>query len=194
MTRPWFWIVVLCIAWSVPLIKSLGAEYPDPPAGVERAAEIVALNDADGLPVTLANLKGHLVVVHSLDLAQPQATEADFVAFREMRDRLRGLGSSVVHIILCAGGDAEQVVALIDSKTARRPGNLFLLDPGWKTRTRLRTGCANEEPALILLDRHGRRRGDFVRSPEDLDRFAQTISLLANWLGSDPEPGTAIHR
>ena len=50
----------------------------------------------------------------------------------------------------------------------------------------LRAGSA--DASLFLLDRHARLRGVYGDGPDEADRFARESGMLANWVGSDPEP------
>lgn len=193
-TRPWFWLLLIGTLWGLPLLKSLQAQYPDPPTGYERTAEAFELVDAEGRPVRLEDLSGFLLVVQALDLADPEGAEEAFAIFRERKSRLRGLGALVHHVQLVESGEDGRLDALIDAKTARKPANLFLHDPGGAAWARLCEGAEPTGPLYLVLDRYGRRRGTFGPSEAEGDRFARLMTLLANWEGCDPPPGEPVYK
>jgi hypothetical protein len=194
LTRPWFWLLVLLPFWALPLVKSLGAEYPEPPPGHEREPETFRLADLEGRDVSAADLGGYLLVVRPLRMGTEEETEADFVAFRECKARLRGLGSTIVQVLLVDGGGGGRLEELVAAKRARKPNNLFLYDEGGVVLERLRASAANPTAEVLVLDRHARIRGAYDASAADGDRFAQDLGKLANWIGCDPPPGQGIRR
>lgn len=189
----WFWLLFLVPLWAVPLVKSLQAEFPEPPPGFDREPEAFALVDEDGRLVASSELVGYLLLVAPLSLASERSAEEDFEHFRRLKKRVRGLGSSVVQVLL-VDGDGEQLSALLDAKRGRKPSNLFLLDPGGSVHEGLRVSAGRPRAELFVLDRHGRLRGSYDRSIPDGDRLAQDLAVLANWLGSDPPLGEPVRR
>jgi hypothetical protein len=212
LTRPWFWIVLMALLCSVPLIKSLGAELPEPLPGWETLPLDLALDDVDGRPFDLADLAGHLVVIAELPLANGEVRDWTFSALRRLRKRMRGLGSAVVYVALGHGADRQSLATLVDERTARKPVNVFLFDPDHREMDRLRADVGGQSADFLLLDRHGRARGLYATprvepgmsdeqlsaARSDLDRVFDALvadaGQLANWARSDPEPGQPIER
>jgi len=192
MTRWWFWVLLVGTFWSFPLFKSLGAEYPDPLPGFDRAPEQREFTLADGRSVRLVELENQLVVVSTLDLVTPLAASRSFEAFRERRSRLRGLGPLVVHLVLVRSAEPDELDRFLDEMTARRPNNLFVLDDKNRELTAFRESAESTDASLFLLDRHARLRGVYGDGPDELDRFSRESGMLANWVGSDPEPGGEV--
>ena len=193
-TRFWFWALLLGSMWLFPLLKSLSVSYPDPVPGHERSAESYTLMEEGGELVSCAQLGGLIQLVQALDLSSSETAEADFASFRERKKRVRGLGSLIAHVVLVRGADREVLSALIDSKTARKPSNLFLLDPEGATMSALLASSGADQAEVFVLDRHGRIRGAYGSSEAEGNRFAQDIGALANWQGSDPELGAPVTR
>lgn len=192
--RWWFWLIFLVPFWVIPLAKSLQAEYPDPPPGHERSPEAFQLTDVDGRVVSLSDLEGYLVVVVPLSMASEQSTQEDFVRFRELKKRLRGLGSMVVYAVLVDGGEGRHLEALLEKMRARKPNNLFLRDAGGAVHAQLLASAAVPGAELLVLDRHGRIRGASSATLAEGDRFARTLTLLANWSGCDPPLGEPVRK
>lgn len=206
--RPWFWALFVGTLFSMPLIKGLGAEYPDPLPGMDRTPSQFTLQDEDGKTVSLADLAGYLVVATELPLASGTARDFTMNTMRAVRKRLRGLGSSVVFVVLCHGAGASELSALLDEWTARKPVNVFLLDTDREAMADLRHEGGSQSADWFLLDRHGRIRGVYgVPDADDtgdeqarkrhakavdaeMDRMIMDAGQLANWAGSDTAPGT----
>lgn len=207
LTRPWFWLLFVGLLFSVPLIKGLGAGYPQPLPGVERARTDFELPDEQGQPVRLADLAGHLVVLTELPLANAVQSGQSMAALQALRKRLRGLGSAVVFVSLAHGADAAALSALLDEWTARKPVNVFLLDDGRAVLERLREEAGSASADFLLYDTHGRLRGVYGLAASDrpmsaqgeaarqaldeanqteIDRLVQEAGQLANWAASDP--------
>lgn len=192
IARPWFWILLMAVAWILPLVKSLGGTFPDPPAGFDREPESFTLPGIEGESVQLTDLAGYLVVVQSMDMSSTEQLESDFVTFRELRDRLRAMGSLMVHVLLVEGGDIESLKTFVTAKKARKPNNIFLLDENGATYSTLLASSGLPNATLLLLDRHGRLRGSYDSTPEDAQLFNRAVTLLGNWEGCDPELGEPV--
>ncbi len=194
MTKPWFWVLLVGSFWSMPLFKSLGAEYPDPPPGFERTPESREFALTDGRTVSLAELKNQLLVVCTLDLSSSETSDKSFEEFRIRRSRLRGLASMVVYLVLVRGGESVELDRLIEEKTARRPNNLFVMDLEGEELLYFRQAADDPRSSVFLLDRHARLRGHYRSGSSEADRLARESGILANWVGADPEPGEAVER
>lgn len=197
LTRWWFWLAVLGLLWSFPLVKSLGAKFPDPLPGIDSDPVEFTLTDIDGRQVSPADLDGYLKLVSELPLANRAEAEATLAWMRRLRTRLRGLGSSVVYVTLCQGGTPADVVDLLAAADEpRKPVNVYLMDDDRATMAWLRREAGSETADILLLDRHGRVRGVFGRregearmSDDEVDRLVAATGQLANWVGEDPTPG-----
>jgi hypothetical protein len=205
--RPWFWLLFVGTLFSIPLIKGLGAEFPEPLPGLDRAPSQFALLSEDGTTVQLSDLAGYLVVATELPLANGVARQDAMTRMRALRKRLRGLGSSVVFVMLCHGAGAPELTALLDEWSARKPVNVFLLDSDRDAMADLRHEGGSESAEWFLLDRHGRIRGVYgvpaAADPSDerahtqrlvaleaeMDRLIIDAGQLANWADSDTPPG-----
>jgi len=197
-THPVTWLALIGLLWGLPLLKSLRATYPEPPPGFDRPAEAFSLVDSEGRPVALDDLQGFLLVVQPLDLASESAP-ADFDTFRARKKRLRGLGSLVHHVLLVQGAEGDELAGFLDERTARKPSNLFLLDPGGHIWTELaEPGDAAavpgvEAPSHLVLDRRGRLRGTYDDTEASEVALARLLTLLGNWEGCDPPLGEPVH-
>jgi hypothetical protein len=192
LTRPWFWVIFVASLWVVPLIKGLGAEFPDPIPGYDTEALAFELATDEGRRVSLADLRGNLVLVAELPLANAVEAEAAIESLRVRRKRLRGLGSLAVNVMLAHGAGADPLAAAIDENRARKPTNVFLLDEGRATFERLCIEAGHADARILLFDRHGRLRGAYGAGEEELDRCVAATGQLANWSGSDPPIGEPV--
>ena len=203
---PWLWLLLIAALFSMPLLKSLGAEYPDPLPGMDRVPSEFTLKDERGEEVSLSDLTGHLVVLSELPLANGTETETVMRGMRALRKRLRGLGSMVVFCTLAHGGDAARLSAVLDEWTARKPVNVFLLDPDRETLEQLRFEARSPSADFLLFDRHGRLRGVYgmgetltatseservridASNRAEMDRLVHQAGQRANWAASDLPP------
>lgn len=186
--RLWPWLLLVGTLFSLPLLKNLEAELPDPLPGIDTTPLTFSLPTETGEQVSLSDLAGHLLVITELPLANRSQIDATFAGIRHVRKRLRGLGSMVVFVMLCHGGDAEQLSLLLDEKRARKPVNVFLLDQGRATSSWLRRQAGSESAEFFLADRHARLRGLYHNTEEAVDRLVSSAGQLANWIESDPAP------
>ena len=186
--RPWVWLLLVGTLFSLPLIKSGTNELPPVPPGIDGESLEFHLPDETGTEIALADLAGHLLVITDLPLANGTATEATFEGIIALRKRLRGLGSAVVYVVLCHGGSAAELSALLDEKRARKPVNLFLLDEGRGTAAWLRRTAGSESAAFFLLDTHRRLRGVYPGTQRGVDELVHLAGMLANWPEADPAP------
>lgn len=191
-TRPWFWVLSLGALWSLPLIKSLSVDFPEPVPGFERPAEHFDLLEEGGRRVRCADLAGQILIVEALDFGSFEAAEADLVDFRVRKKRWRGLGSLVTYVLLVQGGEHDALSDFLTRKTARKPNNLFLRDEQGALLSELRRAAGRPDAQSIVLDRHGRLRGAYGATEAEGDRMARDLASLANWEASDPELGQAV--
>ena len=189
LTSPWAWLLILAAGFAIPLIKALRAELPPPLPGADRPAQQSELPDDSGAPRSLAELRGHLVIVSPLPMANAVERDAAFDGLRRLRKRLRNLGREVAFYTVCSGGDAASLGALLDAKKARRPTELYLLDAGGEEFERLARNSGAASASFVLLDRHGRARGVYGESQAELDRLVEQAGFLANWVEQDPPDG-----
>lgn len=197
VTRWWFWLGLLLVLWMFPLIKSLGAEFPEPLRGMRGEPIDFELPDEQGELVALHEMRGDLVLIAELPLANRTEAELTLERMRRLRKRMRGLGSGVIYLSLAHGGPVSDLTDLLDAGTERaKPVNAFLMDEDRAIMSWLRREAGSERADVFLLDRHGRVRGIYGRRPDEVlmsdaevDRLVQETGQLANWVGQDPEPG-----
>jgi hypothetical protein len=191
LTHPLAWLALIGTLWGLPLLKSLRATYPEPPPGHERTPESFVLTDSEGRELRRADLEGFLLVVQPLDLREAEEAQAAFERFRARKKRLRGLSSLVHHVLLVDGASPETLGTFLDERTARKPSNLFLLDPGGEVWAAL-AGEAAPGATHLVLDRRGRLRGGFDDSAGGEADLNRLLTLLANWEGCDPPVGEPV--
>lgn len=186
LTSPWAWVLIVAVGFCIPLVKALRSQLPPPLPGMQREAQESALLDDTGALRSLSELRGHLVIVTALTMANSVEQTAAFDGLRRLRKRLRGLGTEVAFFTICNGGDAAALGALLDEKKARRPTELYVLDPSDAEFARLAKGAGAASASFLLLDRHGRPRGAYGESQDELDRLVEQTGQLANWVAQDP--------
>lgn len=178
LTRPLFWVLLIAASFGIPLIKGLNKDLPPVPPGTDNRPAVFALPDEHGAIVRSEDLRGSLLVVTDLPLANQAERERGFDGIRALRKRLRGMGSAVKFVVLCHGGDAAALSALLDAKTARKPVNVFLLDEGHEEMDALRRVAGAASARFLLLDRHGRPRGAWGDSEADVDEMVWLVGVL----------------
>ncbi|MHC5212196.1 MAG: hypothetical protein ACYTG2_15875 [Planctomycetota bacterium] len=185
LVRPWFWVAIVALGFAIPLLKSIGRELPPPLPGQDGPALVLSLHDESGALRQLDELRGRIVIVTALSLANATEREATFDSLRVLQKRLRGLTPVLGWAVLCPGGSAAELAALLDAKKARRPYHLYLLDEGGAGMDRLCAESGSPSARLLLLDRHGRARGTYGDGEDEIDRLVAHAGELANWPGQD---------
>jgi len=188
LARPWFWALAIAALFSFPLVKALSSRLPAPLPGEHGPVLDLELPDETGAPVSLHELRGHLVLVTALPLANAVASEETLSGLYRLRKHLRGLDKAVAFVMLCRGGGTAQLLPLLDERKARKPLNLFLLDEQGAEFTRLAALAGSPDAEWLLLDRHGRARGVYAGDDAALQNLVRDTGLLANWAGQDPPP------
>ena len=198
IARPWFWVLAIGTLWLLPLVKSLGAELPDPLPGMDGVPVVLQGQAENGEQVSLANLEGYLVLATSASLADGAATNRALTELRKIRKRMRGLGSSVVYLVLLLDAELAEMGPLLDSNGLRKPTEVFLLDPEGQALEALRAasgpvlGEGEGAPVYFLIDTRGRMRGAYGRATAALDRMILDTGQIANWRASDPPIGEKL--
>lgn len=181
-------MLVVGVMFSVPLVKSLRKEMPDRLPGEDTTPLVLQLPDETGAAFELASVRGRIVVLTSLPLANSTARDETFDGIRTLRKRLRGLADAVHYVVLCKGGDAAALSVLLDKRHARKPTVHYVLDAEGRELDRLRKAAGAPSAVFLLLDRYSRVRGVYADTPSDLDRLVTHTGQLANWPGQDPPP------
>ncbi|RKY16320.1 MAG: hypothetical protein DRQ55_18220 [Planctomycetota bacterium] len=185
--KPWLWALLVGSLFSLPLLKG-HRDLPEPPPGIDSAPLAFTLTDAEGRTVSLSDLHGHLVVLSEVPLANAVEAHRAIDGLNALRKRLRGLGSAVVYVQLCHGGDAATLGELLDTRRVRKPLNVFLLDEDRAIAAWLRREAGSESAAFFLLDRYGRLRDVTAPTQRGMDELIATCGLLANSVRADPPP------
>lgn len=191
LARWWFWPLFIAVLFSFPLIKGLGARLPDAPPGVDNAPMHFELPDDQGRVVSRADLAGHLLVITELAYLNVAQHDEPLKRLRELRKRLRGLGSTVVFVVMAHGATPDELAAFVDEHTARKPQNVWLVDEDRAVFTALCRDARAPSARMLLLDSHGRLRALYGEDPAELDTLVTTAGILANWRGADPAPDAA---
>jgi hypothetical protein len=186
LTRPLFWIAIVAAGFAIPLLKSFDRELPPRLPGEDGPGLLLSLPDESGALRQLDELRGRIAIVTALPLANATERERTFEALRVLQKRLRSLTPVLGWALLCPGGDAQALGALLDAKIARRPHHLYLLDAGGAGMAKLAAEAGSPSARLLLLDRHGRARGAYGDGEAELDRLVLHAGQLANWPAQDP--------
>jgi hypothetical protein len=188
LQRWWFWVGLMALLWLFPLWKSLTADLPARLPGEDGPALDVSLDDELGRPFRLADLRGRVVVLTALPLAEARARDATWGRLVKLRKRLRGLDQALVYAVLAQGGSAADLHGWLEEHRAPRPELFFGMDEGGAEMKRLcaQAGAASAE--FLLIDRHGRIRGAYGGEPAEVERLIVHAGQLCNWEGQDPPP------
>ncbi len=184
--RPIFWVLLIGVLWSLPLIKSLTSEMPDMLPGFDDAPLEFALVDDTGREIAAEDLRGHLLIITEMTLANADAMNATFDDLRGLRKRVRGLGHAALFVVFCHSGKPSDLTTLLDDRKARKPANVFMLDPDRAAFEDVRRQARSRSATFFITDTHGRVRGVYGAEEEDRDRMVGALGLLANWRASDP--------
>ena len=190
--KPWFWALLILTLVSFPLVKSRLSGFPEPPPGHDSDPVELSFQGYDGRTVSVADLKGYLLVVSELPIGSKEQFEQTFDEWRVLKKRLKGLGFAVAYVQLVHGGDAAQLKALLAEKKGEKVSNIYMMDPERQGIARLRKLGSAPASEFFLLDSHGRMRGTYPTTEGGLTRLVFAAGVLANWRGSDPELGQPI--
>jgi len=185
VATPWFWAVLLGLAFLMPIFKALRAELPDAPPYLSEPLEL-ALRDAEGEPFALSDLRGRLVIATGVPLASETAAHDAIDELVSLQKRLKGVVDVMAYLMLAHGGGTDALGELLDSRTLRKPGNVPAWDAGREALTRLREEAGSRTADFLLIDRHGRLRGAFAADDASIDALVLQTGLLANWTAADP--------
>jgi len=188
LQRWWFWAALVGALWTFPLWKSLTAELPPRLPGEDGPTLELSLPDELGGTLTLSALRGRLLLVSALPLAEARARDEAWQRLARLRKRLRSLDPELDLVVLAQGGDAGDLVPWLQALHGARPGLHFGLDAGGAQMRRLCGQAGAPSAEFVLLDRHGRLRGAYGGETAELDRLAEQAGHLANWRAQDPEP------
>jgi len=192
LDKPWFWVIFILTLVLFPLAKSLLSGFPDPPPGHDSDPVELSFQANDGRSVSIADLKGYLLVVSELPIGSNEQFERTFDEWRVLKKRLKGLGFAVAYVQLVHGGDAAELQSLLAAKKGQKASNIYLMDPERQGIAKLRKLGSAPASDFFLLDSHGRMRGTYPTTEGGLQRLVFAAGVLANWRGSDPELGQPI--
>jgi hypothetical protein len=184
LQRWWFWTALIAALWSFPLIKSLRAPLPPRLPGEDGPALMAELPDERGGTMVLDGLRGRVLIVTPLPLAEARARDLTWEELVKLRKRLRGLDKALEYVILGQGGTADDLRAWLEEHHAPRPELHFGLDDG-ATWRRLTAQADAPGAEFLLLDRHGRIRGVYGAEAAELDRLVEHAGQLCNWPAED---------
>lgn len=185
--RWWFWVAVLAVLWSFPLIKALRAPLPPRLPGEDGPSLDASLPDELGGTTTLAELRGTVLILTPLPLTEARARDLTWEELVKLRKRLRGLDQALEYVVLGQGGAAEDLHDWLQEHRAPRPELHFGLDDG-ATWRQLAAQADAPGAEFLLLDRHGRIRGAYGAEPAEIDRLVTHAGQLCNWPAQDADP------
>lgn len=185
LARPWFWILVIGALWSFPLVESLDRELPEMLPGLDEPPVRFTATHS-GREITAEDLRGHLLVMTDMTLADAKTMNETFDDLRRLRKRMRGLGHAALFVVFCHGGDAADLDALLDARKARKPVNVFVLDEDRAAFESVRRQARSRSAAFLVTDSHGRIRGVYGTGEDERDRMLDALGQLANWPAADP--------
>ena len=148
---------------------------------------VAELPDERGGTMALDGLRGRVLIVTPLPLAESRARDLTWEELVKLRKRLRGLDKALEYVVLGQGGAAQDLRAWLEEHHAPRPELHFGVDDGstWK---RLAAQADAPSAEFLLLDRHGRVRGSYGADPAEIDRLVEHAGQLANWPDEDRAP------
>ncbi len=188
LQRWWFWAGLLALLWAFPLLKSLSADLPARLPGEQGPPLDLALPDEQAGTLRLSDLRGRVLVLTELPLAEANARDTTWERLVRLRKRLRGLDQVLHYVVLAQGGDAADLSGWLEQHRAPRPELHFGLDEGGAAAARLGGLARAPSAEFFLIDRHGRIRGAYGGSPPEIDRLVEDAGHLANWSGQDLQP------
>lgn len=194
MGHPLFWVLLIGGLWALPLFRSLNATLPEPLSGYDSTPLSLQAIPTEGGELDLSKLSGHLLILSDLPLANAVTTETSFGELRELHMKLRAMAPLLRYLVYCHGGSKEDLRALLDRKTARKPSHDFLLDHDRAHWEEVRQQAMSPSAHYLLLDRHGRLRGIYGGEASEVDRLTLEVGQLGNWIGQDPPLGEPLHR
>lgn len=194
MGHPLFWILLIGGLWALPLFRSLNATLPEPLPGSDSTPLSLQVIPTEGGELGLSKLSGHLLLLSDLPLANAVTTEASFAKLRGLHMKLRAMAPLLRYLVYCHGGSKEDLKALLDRKTARKPSHDFLLDPNREGWDEILRQAQSPSAHYLLIDRHGRLRGIYGGETTEISRLVREVGQLGNWVGQDPPLGEPIQR
>jgi hypothetical protein len=187
LQRWWFWAGLIALLWAFPLLKSLSADLPARLPGENGPPLDYTLPDELGGTLRLSGLRGQVLIVTALPLAEANARDVTWERLVRLRKRLRGLDQALQYVVLAQGGGAADLAGWLEQHRAPRPELHFGLDDGGAQAARLGDLAGAPSAEFFLLDRHARLRGAYGGAPEEIDRLVKEAGQLANWSGQDQE-------
>lgn len=205
--RAAFWVVLVVVAFALPLSRSLSRELPPPPAVLGTLSDFTLTNQ-HGDPFGLADLEGRVWIANFIFTSCGEVCPRLSGRMRELQERLDNMGDAVhlVSISVDPTRDTPEVLKEYASRYTARPGFwTFLTGPldaieetvvgSFKMamqRTEVEdTGFFDvvHGERFVLVDQLGNIRGYFESTDEGLQSLLNQAGILAN-LGprvSDPD-------
>jgi protein SCO1/2 len=214
LTGSWvFWLVVLAASFSLPLVRSLTREIPEPPRVYGQLPEF-ELTDQDGDSFGLADLSGKVWIANFIFTSCGDVCPRLTSRMREIQNRLDKMGDSV-HLVSFSVDPVHDTPQKLrdyaDAYGARRDIWTFVTGPldaiestvvgGFKMVMQIGemedTGFFNivHGERFVLVDQRGRIRGYYEADDEGIQHLLNHAGLLANLgPGDDREPAVISRR
>ncbi len=193
-----FWVGLIGLAFALPIARSVGRQLPPPPP-VYGQLPAFQLQDQDGKPFGLADLRGHVWVADFIFTSCAEACPRLSQRMSDLQYHLRNVGNAahLVSFSVDPQRDTPLVLrAYADRYHARHDMWTFLTGPldvlqstivdGFKIamqRTAVEdTGFFDivHGERFVLVDQEGRIRGYYAATDDGIQELLNNLGLLAN--------------
>jgi protein SCO1/2 len=197
LTKPWFWVVFVVLAFAVQIGRAVSRPLPKPPA-LHLPLPAFTLTDQRGQPFGLADLKGKVWVADFVFTSCPTVCPKLTRKMREIQHRARNLGD-VFHLVTFSVDPANDTPAVLAAYAAeyhadtRRwtflTGPLETVEPTVIKGFKIAMGKEDvgqgmfsifHGEKLVLVDRDGNIRGYYDADDEGTAALLGDIGLIAN--------------
>lgn len=203
---PWFWIALVLLIASWPIVRATRLEMPKAPPTYFQIPPF-ELTDHTGKPFGTTNLQGRIWIANfvftSCRTICPELTQT----MSKLQRRVKAMGDTVMLVSFSVDPerDTPEVLAEYAKKYKANPRRWRFLTGAYADIEKLVVqgfkmpmdpGTSSATPSLIeithgsrfmLIDTHGRVRGFYEPTEEQLDKMMEDLSVVAN-LGDHAPP------